>query len=96
MIKLNIGVIIVTAIKKLFKFNLSMCPNKENIINMQKPYQWLRFLSSEKTSIYFIHKNANISRSKFCPNGCVQYYVHNLAIKFKVVVFNDLISLSKF
>ena len=64
-----------------------MFPTKENIINISKPYQWLRFLTFKKFSLYFIHKNASAYRNKPCPNGCVQYSLFKFAIKLKKVDF---------
>ena len=69
MSKFNIRMIIIKVIEEL-KFSLSMCPNKEEIVNTSSPYQWPRFLTFKKFSFYFIHKNQSVCISDFCPNDC--------------------------
>ena len=64
-----LGVNLMLGWKELYQFFFTMCLNKEKIIDISKPYQKFKLLPIKEISLYFVHKNGCICRSKFCANG---------------------------
>ena len=67
--KFDAGVAVIKIFLRTLTVFFTMYPNKENIINISKPYHKLELLLIKEISFSFVHKNGSICRSKFCTNG---------------------------
>ena len=73
--KFNVGVVVIKIFEELSQFFFTICPNKENIIDIWKAYQKLKLLRKE-SSFYFVHKG--IMKANFVPMAVLYIYTYHI------------------